>query len=132
MSAMPQWSMPANLADLVEDEGGEWQDGRWSPLVLSVMSDTEYEGRDIPLAWQVSFEIGADWLEPAEAREFGADASPDGYDWYEAIRDELLKRHPDLTPAMHDDSESSTFVMWAENEVAGRALTETVWSMTQP
>ena len=40
----------------LEDGDGSWEDERWSPFQLTVMSGTEYKGREIPIAWQIEFD----------------------------------------------------------------------------
>ena len=38
MSAQPQWDIPKNLPQLLDDdEGGIWQDDRWTPILLTAM-----------------------------------------------------------------------------------------------
>ena len=42
----PQWRIPRNLQRRVEREGGTWEDERFDPILLTVMSGTSYNGRD--------------------------------------------------------------------------------------
>jgi hypothetical protein len=52
----PEWSVPENLPELINNEDGMWEDDRWDPILLTVMKGTVYNGRDIPLTWQIEFE----------------------------------------------------------------------------
>jgi hypothetical protein len=45
------------------------------------MSGTEYNGREIPVAWQIEFDPSADEFEAANARLEHMDLEPDGYGW---------------------------------------------------
>lgn len=42
---MPKWKAPKNIAKAIEDGDGAWEDERWSPIRLTAMSGTEFEGR---------------------------------------------------------------------------------------
>jgi hypothetical protein len=44
MPKMPTWKPKA-----LEDGGGVWEDERWSPIRLTIISGTEFEGRDLPV-----------------------------------------------------------------------------------
>lgn len=79
MAKMPSWKPPKNIAKALEEGGGFWEDEQWSPITLIVMSGTEYDGREIPVAWQVEFDPSEDEFEAANARLEDKDLEPDGY-----------------------------------------------------
>jgi hypothetical protein len=96
------------------------------------MSDTSYQGRDIPLAWQIEFDPYDDRLAAANEKMEAAGIEPDGDGWSEVIQKEFGRRHPKLAREFHSDSESSTCVIWVESEKACRKLIEVVWSLMYP
>jgi hypothetical protein len=53
----------------------------------------------------------------------------DGDGWSSVIQKKFRKRFPKLAKELHDDSESSTCVLWVESENACKALVGLVWSM---
>lgn len=111
----PRWQIPSDIADLVEAEGGIWENDCWSPILLTVMSGTVYRGRDIPLAWQIEFE---------------ASGNLDGYSWAELIGKEMRQRHPEATDELHfHDTEAACCVIWVESEATCRKLVETSWQV---
>jgi len=46
MPKMPPWKPPTDIAKSLEDGDGFWEDERWSPIMLTAMSGTEFEGRN--------------------------------------------------------------------------------------
>ena len=124
----PKWKIPKALKRLIEDDG-MWEDERWDPILLTVMSDTEYEGREIPLAWQIEFDPFDDRLEAVNSRIEASGIEPDGDGWSSVIEKEFGRRHPKLAGELHSDSESSTCVLWVESEETCRKLIEVVWSL---
>ncbi len=48
MPKMPQWKPPNHLAKALADGDGSWEDERWSPILVTAMSGTEYEGAHDP------------------------------------------------------------------------------------
>jgi hypothetical protein len=65
---MPLWKPPKDIAKAFEEGDGVWEDDRWSPIQLTAMSGTEYERRDIPIAWEIAFEPSEEGFEAANAR----------------------------------------------------------------
>ncbi|HYE20237.1 MAG TPA: hypothetical protein VEA69_17445 [Tepidisphaeraceae bacterium] len=128
----PKWKLPKNLAKVVEDEGGSWEEDRWDPILLTVIGGTVLEGREIPLAWQIEFDPYDDRLEAARKELSAGGVEPDGYAWAERITAELTKNHPEVTAELHEDSEMSTCVVWVESEAACKALIETTWGLLRP
>ncbi len=117
MPTKPNWKIPANLQQRLDaDDDGIWEDDRWDPILLTVMTGTSYEGRDIPLSWQIEFE-------PPDER--------DGDEWAQIIRDKFLAKHPQHANELHLDAESSTCVIWVESEKACRSLLEIAWPLVQ-
>ncbi len=129
---MPEWKIPKNIQKRVEEEDGMWEDERWDPLLLTVMSGSSYEGRDIPLMWQIEFDPFDDRLEAANEKLEAAGVEPDGDGWSEVIETEFAKRHPKLAADFHSDSESSACVVWVESEATCQKLMELIWSLTHP
>ena len=130
--ALPQWRIPKNIQKRVEDEGGMWEDERFDPVLLTVLSDTSYQGRDIPLGWQLEFDPSDDRLESANEKFEAAGIEQDGDGWSSVIEKEFAKRYPKLAGEFHSDSESSTCVVWVESESTCRKLMEVVWSLMHP
>src|SRR5262249_32274830 len=127
----PKWNIPKNLKKLVEEDG-MWEDERWDPILLTVMPDTSYEGRDIPLTWQIEFDPFDDRLETAGRRIEASGIEADGDGWSSVIEKEFSRRYPKLAGEFHSDSESSTCVVWVASESACRKLMELVWSLMHP
>lgn len=127
---MPDWAFPPNLAALVDEAEGFLEDDRWHPIEVTLIGGTTYEGRDIPLSWQVSFSPGQPVFAAANMRHFGR-LEADGYGWADLVASRIRQPHPEAAEEIHDDSENSTFVMWAETEAAGKVLLETVWDLTR-
>jgi hypothetical protein len=130
MPRMPSWKPPRNIAKALEEGDGFWEDERWSPITLSAMSGTEYDGREIPVAWQVEFDPSEDEFEAANARLEGMDLEPDGYGWGEYILKAIRKNNPALAKRLHiTDCETDTCVIWVESEKDCRALLEATWKL---
>lgn len=130
MSEMPSWKPPKNMAKALEDGDGSWEDERWSPITLTAMSGTEYEGREIPIAWQIEFDPSQDEFEAGNAKLEEMDIEPDGYGWGEYIQKTIQKANPALAKRLHTtDCESDTCVIWVESEEDCRALLETMWKL---
>src|SRR5215470_5522911 len=91
MPKMPKWKLPRNIAKALEDGDGFWEDERWSPIMLTAMSGTEFEGREIPVAWQIEFDPFDDEFESANANLEDLEIEPDGYGWGEYIQETIRK-----------------------------------------
>jgi hypothetical protein len=65
------------------------------------MSGTEYEGREIPVAWQIEFDPSDDDLEAANTRLEEKEIEPDGYGWGEYIQKVIRKSNPGLAKRLH-------------------------------
>src|SRR5207247_10419025 len=113
----------------VEAAGGTWEQDRYDPIVLTLSIDVAYQGREIPLMWQVEFDPFDERLKTAGERLERRGVEPDGDGWSSVIQKEFRKRFPKLAREFHDDSESSTCILWVESENACKALVELVWSM---
>ncbi len=125
----PNWEIPKNLEALVEDGDGMWEDDRWEPILLTVMSGTSYGSRDIPLAWQIEFDPYDDRLEAASEKLEASGVEPDGDGWAEFIVQRFTTRYPKLAAELHSDSESSICVLWVESEKTCKKLTELLWAL---
>jgi hypothetical protein len=86
MPKMSTWKPPKNITKALEDGDGSWEDERWSPIQLTAMSGTEYEGREIPIAWQIEFDPSEDEFEACNAKLEEMQIEPDGYGWGEYIQ----------------------------------------------
>ena len=127
--AMPTWKIPKNIQKRVDDDDGMWEDERFDPILLTVMTGVEYEGRDIPLSWQIEFDPFDDRLEAANEKLESSGIEPDGDGWAEVVEKEFAKRYPKLADELHSDSESSTCVLWVESEKTCQKLIQLVWSL---
>jgi hypothetical protein len=131
MARMPKWKTPKNLAKALEDGDGMWEDERWSPILLTAMTGTELDGREIPVAWQVEFDPFDDELEAANARLEETGIAPDGYGWGEHIRKVVGASDAALAKRLHlADCETDTCVIWVESDQDCRAVLETIWKLT--
>jgi len=128
---MPEWRMPDDLhAQLAEDEDGIWEDDRWSPVRLTVMTGTTNGDRDIPLAWQLEFEPDEDVFEAANRQITKLGIEPDGYGWANVLANVIAKYHPEVQEELHfGDTESATCVVWMEQEATCKTVLEVAWSM---
>src|SRR5690349_325677 len=106
---MPVWKIPIDLQDrLNTDEGGMWQDDRWAPILLTVMKGTSYDGRNIPLAWQIEFEPDNEIFAAANEKIQSLGVEADGYGWANVINSVIEKHHPELVDELHfGDTESA-------------------------
>jgi len=129
--AMPDWMIPEDLQQLVEaDKDGIWEDTRWEPVLLTVMSGTSYGGRDIPLAWQIEFEPDGELFVSRNAKLTELGLEPDGYGWATLIKSVFMKYHPEVADELQfGDTESATCIVWVETEATCRLLMQVVWSL---
>jgi hypothetical protein len=96
MPKMPNWKAPKNIAKALEEGDGCWEDERWSPILLTVMSGTELDGRAIPVAWQMEFDPSEEEFEAANAKLEELEIDADGYGWGEFICQAVGKIDPAL------------------------------------
>ncbi|HEY1341313.1 MAG TPA: Imm51 family immunity protein [Bryobacteraceae bacterium] len=130
MAKMPTWKVPKNLDKALEAGDGMWEDDRWSPILLTAMSGTELNGREIPVAWQIEFGPFDDDFEAANAELEESGIEPDGYGWGEHVRKVVRKSDPALAKRLHlNDCETDTCVIWVESEQDARGVVETVWKL---
>jgi hypothetical protein len=127
----PDWSIPENLAELLDaDEDGIWEDDSWDPILLSVMKDTVYRGRPIPLAWQIEFEPAGPGFEAANEKLAALGVDPDGYGWATLIQLVAEKYHPEMAKELQfGDTEESACVVWVESEDMCRQLIQMTWRL---
>ncbi len=85
MPKIAKWKLPKNVTKALQDGDGFWEDERWSPILLTAMSGTELNGREIPVAWQIEFDPSDDELETANAKLEEMGIEPSGYGWGEYI-----------------------------------------------
>jgi hypothetical protein len=126
---LPKWKIPKNIQKRIDAEDGMWEDERFDPILLTVMSGTSYRGRKIPLAWQIEFDPSDEHMKAANQKLEASSVEPDGDGWAEVIEKELARHHPIIAGELHSDSESSTCVLWVESENACKKLIELVWSL---
>jgi len=100
MPKMPTWKVPKDLAKALEKGDGSWEDARWSPMLLTAMSGTELDGREIPVAWQIEFDSFDDELEAVNERLEESGVEVDGYGWGEHIRKLVRKVDAGLAVAV--------------------------------
>jgi len=81
MTKMPRWNTPKNIVELLDDGDGYWEDERWSPILVTAQSGTVYEGREIPIAWQIEVDPTDDEFETAQSKLEELDLDLDGYGW---------------------------------------------------
>jgi hypothetical protein len=127
---MPSWKPPKNIAKALDDGDGFWEDEQWSPILVTAMSGTEFNGREIPVSWQVEFDPSEDDFEAANAKLEEMGIEPDGYGWGEYIKKTIRKANPGLAKRLHiTDCETETCVIWVESAADCRALLEATWEL---
>jgi hypothetical protein len=130
MPKMPTWKPPKNIAKALADGDGFWEDERWSPILLTAMSGTELDGREIPITWQIEFDPSDDDLDEANAKLEEMGIEPDGYGWGEYISKSIRKANPALAKRLHlNDCETDSCVIWVESESDCRTLLEETWKL---
>lgn len=130
MIAMPEWRIPENLDKLIHAGDGIWEDDRWAPLLLTVMTGTTHGDREIPKSWQIEFQPDDDAFEATNSKLEGLGLEPDGYGWSSLIQATIEQHLPHLVEALHfDDTEETTCVVWTESEDACRQLVEVTWNL---
>jgi len=130
MPEMPAWEIPENLDELLAEQDGEWEDDRWDPILLTVMTGTVYQDREIPYSWQIEFEPDDERLAQANARLETRGIKTDGDGWGEAIHERISELHPELADQLHlEDCETATCVAWVESEKTCRVLMEEAWKL---
>ena len=131
MLPTPEWNIPSDLESRLDaDEDGMWDDDRWAPIHLTVMKGTSYDGRDIPLAWQIAFEpFGEDFANAnAKIKELGVE--PDGYGWGNVLNSVITEYHPEIVDELQfGDCEIATCVVWVESEKTCKTLIQVAWSL---
>lgn len=130
MPKMPLWKVPKNIQSKIARNEGYWEDDRWAPIQLTAMTDTEFEGREIPIAWQIEFDPSDDEFEAVNEQLEELEIEPDGYGWGNHIQKTIQQRNPTLAKRLHlTDCETDTCVIWVESAEDCRIIMETVWNM---
>jgi len=130
MAKMPTWKPPKNIAKALEEDDGFWEDERWSPILLTAMSRTEYNGREIPIAWQIEFVPAEGDFEEANSKLEEMGIETDGYGWGEYIQKTIGKANLALAKRLHiTDCETAACVIWCESDEDCRALIEATWKL---
>lgn len=113
--SLPAWQIPSDLVSLMAaDEDLTWESDHWSPVQLSVIGGTSYNGRDIEQSWQIEYE-------PEDC---------DGYDFLDRVLAAVAERDPEIENELHcDDTEDAAVVIWAESEDVCRRLMTIIWSL---
>lgn len=128
---MKKWDVPKNIYEIVyADEDFTWEDNSWEPILLSIFGDTSYEGRDIPLSWQVEFApYGAPFNKRNEQlSNLGKEC--DGYGWANLINTIFIEHYPRLVNQLNfHDTDTSTCVVWTETESTCKKIIEVVHSL---
>ncbi len=99
--------IPGNLKIILEDEE-YWEDDSFDPLLITIQP-VVYQGKNV-ISFQAEFEP------PDDSDDI------DGDEWEEIIRDYIREKDPGLETRIHGDSESSTCVLWTDNEADFRKM----------
>jgi hypothetical protein len=126
-TSLPKWKVPRDLKRRLAKPDSTWQDERYDPLLLTVSPG--YDGRETPFQWQIEFDPFDERLEAAGERLERRGIEPDSDAWSSVIQRAFRKRFPKLARELHDDSETSTCVLWVESEGACKRLVQLVWAM---
>lgn len=130
MPKMPGWKTPKNIVKALAEGDGMWEDERWYPILLTAMSDTELDGRDVPIAWQIEFDPYEVEFETANTTLKKLNIEPDGNGWGEYIQKAIAKDNPALVQRLHTlDCEIANCVIWVESAEDCRMLLETTWKL---
>ncbi len=130
MTTFPEWIIPSNIAQLVEENDDLWEDTRWHPILLTVLGGTSYRGRDIPLSWQLEFEPSNTALVVANAKIQALGVEADGYGWAQVIGSVVSQHHAELAEELHfGDTDTDALVVWVESEESCGLLMRVVWSL---
>lgn len=117
------WPIPKNVSELVaSDPDRIWETDAFDPVRLSVQSGITYNGRPIELSWQIEFEPDDVAGSAGAALIDSSGGDPDGDAWATLIVDRVTQLHPELTDALHSDSELATCVLWVKTETACRKV----------
>ncbi len=129
--AKPVWQIPNDLSALIAaDDDLTWTTHEWAPIELSAMAGTTYNGRDIPLAWQIEFDPSARAFDEANAKIANLGLEPNGYGWSTLIDSVMRKYHAALADELHHgDTDASACVVWVESEQTCRHLVDVVWTL---
>jgi hypothetical protein len=76
--AMPAWKIPKDLTAMLA-KAEEWEDGRWAPIMLPVISGTSYHRRAIAQSWQIAFSPGDEFFDDLKEHFADAGGDSDGY-----------------------------------------------------
>ncbi|MBK9018316.1 MAG: hypothetical protein IPM82_32085 [Saprospiraceae bacterium] len=79
-----------------------WEDETFNPILITI-EEVQYKGKSM-ISYQAAFEV---------LDEFD---DIDGDEWEGILREYVREKAPDLETKIHGDSESSTCVVWLENE----------------
>lgn len=130
MPKMPRWKPPKDIAGALAKGDGYWEDERWSPILVTAMSGTMYQGQTIPVLWQIEFDPFVDECALANTRLEADGIEPDGYGWGEYIQHAIRESNSELAERLHlTDCEMSTCVIWVESEGDCKELLETTWKL---
>jgi hypothetical protein len=131
MKSKPEWKIPKDLVKIVTEEE-MWEDIRWEPIILTVLGGTVYNGREIPLSWQIEFEPSGNMFEEPNKKISALGAEPDGYGWARVIQGVISKYHPEIKDELQfGDTEAATCVIWVESEESCKILAEVAWNLIQ-
>jgi hypothetical protein len=128
---VPNWNVPKNVSELLDsDEDGTWESDEWAPIVLKAIQGTSYDGRDIPLAWQIELDPYSEELEAANRKIEALGIEPDGYGWSNVLQSAIAEHHPLIADELHfGDTESDACVVWVESEETCKLLLQVAWSL---
>ncbi len=130
MPQTPSWNPPENIAKALAEGDGFWEDEQWSPILVTAMSGTEFDGREIAVAWQIEFDPSDDEFSTANAAIEEMGIEPDGYSWGDHIQNSIRKTNGALADRLHtSDCETGTCVIWVESAEDCRELLETTWKL---
>lgn len=127
---MPIWRTPKNIVKAIEEADGIWESDKWSPIILAAMTETELDGREIQIAWQIEFDPSEEEFERTNESIQESGIEPDGYGWGNLVRNVVQESDPELAGRLHlDDCETAACVIWVEKEDDCRKLIETTWRL---
>ncbi|WP_405414828.1 Imm51 family immunity protein [Maribacter sp. Asnod1-A12] len=101
IKSIENFELPGNLFQILQEE--EYFESEDFDPILITIEEIQYKGEDV-ISYQAEFEV----LEEYD--------NIYGYEWEELIRKYIEKNEPELLEFIKGDSESSTCVIWTNNQ----------------
>ncbi|MBL7809039.1 MAG: hypothetical protein JNN28_14565 [Saprospiraceae bacterium] len=108
--------IPDNLIEILEEEG-YWEDDTFDPVVITI--EEIFYKEEAMMSYQAAFDV----LDTYE--------EIDGDEWEELIKNFIEEKEPGLEQRIKGDSESSTCVLWTNNEADFRLMLKCILALLE-